>query len=184
MGKLSTAAWVVHNLGLGASFGGQLFGKYALNSKLDAIESKPDRGRMLNTAWNSYNRINAASIGAAVLTWFAGRAAISGESIDEEARGLVLAKDALLLGATAVGVVAMTSGLKLTGQAPGGAVPIETGTEPAPETPEEAARLLRTVNALGNVSLALIGATIAVTTILSMKSGESAKWSAVSRLLP
>lgn len=184
MSKLSTAAWAVHNLGLGACFGGQLFGKYALNSKLGVIDSKPDRGKMLNAAWNSYNVINAASLGAATATWFAGRTAVSGESIDEETRNLVLAKDALLIGSALVGLAAMTSGLKLTGQAPEGAVPIETGTKPAPETPEEAAKLLRTVNSLGNASLALIGATVAVTTILSMKSAESTSWSAVSCLLP
>lgn len=184
MGKLSTAAWVGHNLGLGAAFGGQLFGKYALNSKLGVIDSKADRGKMLNAAWNSYNVINAASLGTALATWFTGRAAISGESIDDEARKLVLAKDALLAGSTLVGLAAMISGKKLAGQTPGGAVPIETGTEPAPETPDEAAKLLRTVNTLGNASIALIGATVAVSTILSMKSGESARWSAIARLLP
>lgn len=184
MSKLSAAAWVVHDLGLGAAFGGQLFGKYALNSKLGVIGSKPDRGRMLNAAWNSYNVINAASVGAAIATWIAGRTAISGESIDDETRKLVLAKDALLAGSAVVGLAAMASGKKLTDQSPGGAVPIETGTKPAPETPEEAAKLLRTVNTLGNASIALIGASVAVTTILSMKSGESTEWSAISRLLP
>jgi hypothetical protein len=182
--KLSTVAWIGHNLGLGAAFGGQLFGKYALNSKLSVIDSRPDRGKVLNAAWNSYNVINAASLGTAVATWLAGRTAISGRSIDDEARKLVLAKDALLAGSTLVGLAAMVCGKKLTAQAPGGAVPVESGTKPALETPEEAAKLLRTVNALGNTSIALIGATVAVTTILSMKSGESTEWSAVSRLLP
>jgi hypothetical protein len=36
---LSTAAWVAHNLGLAACFGGLLFGKAALNPSLSAIES-------------------------------------------------------------------------------------------------------------------------------------------------
>lgn len=33
MRTLSTAAWVAHNLGLGACFGGLLFGKAALNPR-------------------------------------------------------------------------------------------------------------------------------------------------------
>jgi len=78
MAQLSTAAWVAHNLGLAACFGGQLFGKLALNPKLDALSSKTERGKMLNAAWNRYNVVNAVSLGTAAATWFVGRAGISG----------------------------------------------------------------------------------------------------------
>ncbi len=184
MTKLSTAAWIAHNLGLAACFGGQLFGKVALNPNLGAISSKEERGKMLNTAWNRYNVVNAVSLGTAAATWFFGRAGISGRSIDEEVRNLVLAKDVLFVVSLLTGLAAIASGLRLTRQAPDGAVPVETGTEPAPETPEQATSLLRAVNVLGNVNLGLIGAIVGVTTILSMKAGESTRWSVVSRLLP
>jgi hypothetical protein len=184
MAQLSTAAWVAHNLGLAACFGGQLFGKLALNPKLDALSSKTERGKMLNAAWNRYNVVNAVSLGTAAATWFVGRAGISGESIDEDARSLVLAKDALFVASILTGLASIISGLRLARQAPEGATPIQTGTEPAPETPEETADLLRTVNVLGNVSLGLIASIIVVTTILSQKAGQSARWSVVSRLLP
>lgn len=184
MAQLSTAAWVAHNLGLAACFGGQLFGKLALNPKLDALSSKTERGKMLNAAWNRYNVVNAVSLGTAAATWFVGRAGISGESIDEDARSLVLAKDALFVASILTGLASIISGLRLARQAPEGATPIQTGTEPAPETPEEAAGLLRTVNVLGNVSLGLIASIIVVTTILSQKAGQSARWSVVSRFLP
>ncbi len=184
MTKLTTAAWAAHNLGIGASFGGLLFGKLALNPNLDAISSREERGKMLNTAWNRYNAVNAVSLGTAAATWFVGRAGISGESIDEDARNLVLAKDLLFVASILGGLAAMVSGMRLTRQASDGAVPIETGTQPASETPEEAASLLRTVNILGNVNLGLIGAIGVVTTILSMKAAESTRWSAVSRFLP
>lgn len=178
MAQLSTAAWVAHDLVLAACSGGQLFGKLALNSKLDALSSKTERGKMLNAAWNRYNVVNAVSLGTAAATWCVGRAGISGESIDEDARNLVLAKVALFVASILTGLASIVSGLRLARQAPEGATPIQTGTEPAPETPEEAAGLLRTVNVLGNVSLGLI------TTILSQKAGQSARWSAVSRFLP
>jgi hypothetical protein len=184
MAKLSTAAWVAHNLGLAACFGGQLFGKLALNPKLDTLSSKEERGKMLNAAWNRYNAVNAASLGVAAATWFLGRAGISGRAIDDDARKLVLAKDALFVATALTGLASIISGLRLSRQAPEGATPIQTGTEPAPETPEEVAGLLRTVNVLGNVSLGLIGSIIAVTTILSQKAGQSTRWSAVSRFLP
>jgi hypothetical protein len=40
------------------------------------------------------------------------------------------------------------------------------------------------VNQLGNANLAITGAILGVTTILSMKATESARFGAVSRLLP
>ena len=184
MAKLTTAAWVAHNLGLAACFGGQLFGKLALNPKLDVLSANDERGKMLNAAWNRYNAVNVISLGTAAATWFIGRAGISGESIDKDARNLVLAKDALFVASALTGLASIISGLRLSRQAPDGATPIQTGTEPAPETPEEAAGLLRTVNVLGNVSLGLIASIIAVTTILSQKAGQSTRWSVVSRLLP
>lgn len=184
MAKLTTAAWIAHNLGIGASFGGQLFGKFALNPKLDVLSSEPDRGRILNAAWNRYNVVNVVSFGTAAATWFVGRAGISGESIDEDARSLVLVKDALFIAAALTGLASIISGLALARQAPDGAVPIESGTTPSSQTPEEASKLLRRVNMLGNVNLALIGGIGAVTTILSQKAGQSTKWSAVSRFLP
>lgn len=184
MAKLTTAAWIVHNLGIGASFGGQLFGKFALNPKLDVLNSEPDRGKILNAAWNRYNVVNVVTFGAAAATWFVGRAGISGDVIDEDARSLVLAKDALFIAATLTGLASIISGLALARQAPDGAVPIESGTTPSSRTPEDASKLLRRVNILGNVNLALIGGIGAITTVLSQKAGQSTKWSAVSRLLP
>jgi hypothetical protein len=184
MTKLTTAAWVAHELGLAASFGGVLFGKLALNPNLDVVESKLDRGKLLNKAWNRYNAVSIASTGTAIATWLAGRGAIKGSAIDEVARNLVFAKDALLATATVTGLASVLSGLRLVRQAPEGATPIASGVTPAPETSKESAGLLRAVNLLGNANLAVLGGTIAVSTILSMKANESLKWSLASRLLP
>ena len=148
--KLTTAAWVAHELGLAASFGGLLFGKLALNPNLEVLENKPDRGKLLNKSWNRYNAVNALSVGTAIATW----------------------------------LISMISGLQLSRQAPDGATPLDSGVSPAPEMSEEAARLLRRVNVLGNVNIAVLGGVIAVSTILSMKAKESVRWSLVSRLLP
>jgi hypothetical protein len=78
----------------------------------------------------------------------------------------------------------VVQGRALTNEAPGGAVPIASGTTPTSDTPDRAATLLRSVNQLGNANLAITGAILGITTILSMKATESSKFSAVSRLLP
>jgi hypothetical protein len=181
---LSTVAWVAHNLGLGACFGGLLFGKVALNPSLSAIESEAERGKILNTTWNRYNAINVASFATAAATWFPGRLGLSGKEIDQQTRNLVLAKDILFGVGALSGLASVIQGRALTDQAPYGAVPIESGTTPASETPEKAASLLRAVNQLGNLNILVTGAILGITTVLSMKATKSARFSAVSRLFP
>jgi hypothetical protein len=184
MRTLSTAAWVGHNLGLAASFGGLLFGKAALNPNLDVLDSQADRGKILNTVWNRYNAINVLSFATAAITWFPGRLGLSGKEIDQQTRNLVLAKDVLFAVGALTGLASVVQGRALTGQAADGAVPIESGTTPAATTPEKAAGLLRSVNQLGNLNIGVTGAILAITTVLSMKATESARFSAVSRFLP
>ena len=185
MAKLSTAAWIAHDLGLAASFGGLLFGRTAMNPSLQHIESsKADRGKVLNKTWNRYNTINVVSFGVATAGWFAGRAALSGRSIDDDAQNLSRIKDLLYISGAVSGLASVISGLRLANQAPDGAVPIEDGSTPAVETPEEAAKLLRTVNVLGNVNLAITASLIGLTTALAMKANQSTGWAVTSRLLP
>ena len=184
MNKLSTAAWAAHNLGLAIGFGGTLFGKMALNPSVKAISSESERGKILSSAWNRYNALNAFSLGRAAATWFMGRAGISGRSLDQQARGLVLVKDVLFGAASLAGLASAIGGLIVSRQAPEGATPTETSNVPAPETPDRAAWLIRMNSMLGNANLALLASIIVVTTVLSMKASESTRWSAFSRLLP
>ena len=125
-----------------------------------------------------------ASFATAAATWFPGRLGLSGKVIDQQTRNLVLAKDVLFAVGALTGLASVIQGRALAGQAPEGAVPIESGTTPSAATPEKAARLLRSVNQLGNLNVAVTGAIVGVTTILSMKASESARFSAVSRFLP
>ncbi len=185
MAKLSTAAWIAHDLGLAASFGGLLFGRTAMNPSLKYIESsRADRGRVLNKTWNRYNTVNVLSFGLATASWFAGRAALSGRSIDDDAQNLSRIKDALYVSGAVSGLASVISGLRLANQAPDGAVPIEDGSTPGAETPEQAQKLMRTVNVLGNVNLAITGSLIGLTTALAMKANQSTGWAITSRLLP
>ncbi|AKT42089.1 hypothetical protein [Chondromyces crocatus] len=184
MGKLSTSAWVLHDLGLAAGFGGPLFGKIALGEAVKDIHSEEERGLVLHDAWKRYNRVTAISLGAAAATWFIGRTLLSGRSVSREARQLVLAKD-IVLGATiAAGVASMISGEIKSREAHGGAVPVRSGTEPSERTPPIARAAQRVLSVVGPMEIALAGAAIGITSVLAMKSGRSGKWSFLSRLLP
>lgn len=182
--NLSSAAWVAHNVGLAASFGGTLFGRVALNPKLGILESGSERGKLLNAVWNRYNMVNVASFATAAATWFPGRLGLSGQEIDDTTRNLVLAKDILFGLGALTGGASLAQGLSLTAQAPEGAVQIGTGSTPSSQTPEKAAALLKSVNTLGSANVAITGGILGVTSVLAMKSAESARFAGISRLLP
>jgi hypothetical protein len=164
--KLSTTARVVHDLGLAVCFGGTLFGKVAFNPSVSKLASKPERGRVGGTTWNRFNVLNAASFGAAMLSWSSWRLGSAGKDANRRANGLSLTKDLLMGVAASTGLVALVAQVVLNHQAPEGAVPLETGGVPAPEASDKAARLQRLVGALGSVNVALFGGLIAATTVL------------------
>ena len=157
-----------HDVGLAAWLGGAMFGKFAHNPSLEKISSHAERGSVSNAAWNGYNPINAAGLGAAALGWAAARmteadpAKLSGTE-----RTLSTAKDALMAAAVLTGVVSGVQGARLARQAPDGAVPMETGTEPAPQTPPKAARIQRSLGVLGNLNIVSGVALVAVNAVLA-----------------
>lgn len=183
MPALSTFGWVLHDLGLASLFGGGLFGRVAMNRALREISSKPERAKVMNAAWMGYNVVNVASMGAVALTWLVGRSMLSGREIDRETRGLVLVKDALVGACTVSGVASLLTAGALAREGDG-AIPIESGNQPAAETPRKAAGLLRTLNVLGPLNIALSAGILGITTVLSMKSSESQRFSLISHFLP
>jgi hypothetical protein len=66
---------------------------------------------------------------------------------------LSLAKDGLMVAAVLTGVANGIQGARFARQAKDGAVPIESGTEPALETPQQAAGIQRRLDVLGNVNV-------------------------------
>ncbi len=183
MATLSTTAWVLHDLGLAAGFGGNLFGQFALNPAVRAIGSKAERSRITHVAWDRYKTVNAISLAAMGGTWLVGRAALSGREVGRASRNLTLLKDGLVIGAFASGVGALVTGTMLD-SARIADQPIESGQLAARETPPRLARLQRVVNTLGAVNIVFEAGVLALTTVLAMKAGKSAKWSLFSRLLP
>lgn len=79
MATLSTTAWVLHDLGLAAGFGGNLFGQVALHPAVRSIESKRERGKVTHVAWDRYKVVNAVALAAMATTWGIGRSVVSGE---------------------------------------------------------------------------------------------------------
>ena len=184
MATLSTTAWVLHELGLAAGFGGNLFGQIALNPAVRTIQSKRERGKVTHVAWDRYKAVNGVSLLVMAGTWLAGRTLLSGREIGKTSRALTITKDVLVAGALASGVGALVLGRMLDKETAISNEPLQFGSKPAAETRKRVADLQNLTNALGRLNVFMDAAVLAVTTMLAMKSGRSAKWSVVSRLLP
>jgi hypothetical protein len=151
---LANTTRAAHDVGLAAWLGGTMFGKFALNPSLKNISDPAERGATSNAAWNGYNVVNALGLGAAALGWGAARFTETQPSnLSGAEKGLSLAKDILMGGAVVSGLANGIQGARLARQAPGGRVPVETGTKPSPDTPPQAAKIQRSLEVLGNVNI-------------------------------
>ena len=111
MAKLSSAAWIAHDVGLATALGGTLFGREALHPALrEGIDDQLDRDRVADTAWRRFSWINLAAHGAMAATWFAGRTMLSGREVTRSARPLTVAKDALIVASLATGLASVVLG--------------------------------------------------------------------------
>jgi hypothetical protein len=187
MGTLSTTAWVLHDLGLAAGFGGPLFGEVALHKAVKSIQSEEERERVLDRAWKTYNVIDAACLGLAAFTWVVGRSRLTGREIDQQTHRLVLAKDVVIGAALGTGILQYVLGRRLHEHPPGTAVTDEVKDGPSQQVKaalRDPEKLKRMLQVLGPLHTALSGGALALTTVLAMRSGRSGRWSIISRFLP
>ena len=163
MTEASNTAKIIHNIGLATWFGGALFGQVALNPTIERISDRNERGLVLNEAWGRFNAVNVAAIAATLLTWRLGSLK---DDAELRAPALTRVKNLLLGGAAVTGVASSILGARIAKQSSGGDTPVESGTQPAPETPEEAASSQRMISLTGTSNLALLMGVLAVSAVI------------------
>jgi hypothetical protein len=152
---VAEAARAAHDWGLASWLGGSMYGQFALNPSVSKISDLRERGKVVNAAWNGYNVINALSLGAVAVGWFASRLTETRpDRLTGRERDLAKVKDGLTVAALATGAASAVEGARLASMEPEGAVPVERGTKPAEETPKPAARIQRMLGALGIANIA------------------------------
>lgn len=157
------AGELVQQASLAALLGGNLFGRVAMHPALAAVSDKSERGKVLNRAWRRYGTVNSLALAGLVAGWTSTRSEQTGPPWTGRRRSmLVLAKDVAVGAVVATGLASAAGGVGFAQQASEGAVPMDSGTEPAAETPPRAAALKRTVNLLGGLNLGAELALVAV----------------------
>ena len=172
MALASTPVRSLHKMGLGICLGGTLFGLIALNPSVKRISDKRERGRVLNEAWMRFQTIGTLAMGVTVAMWRLGGLKRAESDLDPTLAGL---KNILLGGALVTSVASALVGMRIARQAPKGATPVESGTEPAPETPEEAARSQRLSAFLGVATVAQVAGVLGLSSALEIQAVERSK---------
>ena len=166
MAQDNTVARSLHDLGLAAWFGGSLMGAVGLNGAAAAVDQPEQRLRVANAGWARWTPVNLAGIaahlaGGAVLL-AANKGRVAGQ------RGVAtatIAKTALTGLALAATGYSRALGAKLQRV---GDAPVEGGTIPAEDSPDEVASAQRQLNVLQWVIPGLTGATL----VLNAQMGE------------
>ena len=140
-----------HDVGLAGMLGGQMFGRLALHPAVTEISDPRERGEVVNAAWRRYGIVNSLGLLAITAGWLGARAAeASDRNLSARERRLARAKDALLATTFAAGAANAVQGVRFARQ---GATAMIDGDTPAPDAPQRARRIKRSLNGLGLVSI-------------------------------
>jgi uncharacterized membrane protein len=169
MRQASTPVRSLHKMGLGINLGGTLFGLVALNPSVKRVSDTSERGSVLNEAWTRFQTVGTLAMGVTVATWRLGGLKEAESDIDATLAGI---KNVLLGGALLTSVASAIAGRRIARQAPEGATPVESGAQPAPETPEEAARSQRISAFLGAATVALVAGALGLSSALEIRVVE------------
>jgi hypothetical protein len=162
----NTVSRSMHDLGLATWFGGSLMGAVGLNGAAAEVEEPKQRLRVATAGWNRWTPVNLAGIAAHV----AGGAVLLGANKGRVAsqQGVAQAtvvKTALTGAALAATAWSRALGAKLN---EAGEVPVEGGTDPSGDTPQDVAKAQRQLKVLQWVIPALTGAVL----VLNARMGE------------
>jgi hypothetical protein len=162
----NTVSRSLHDLGLATWFGGSLMGAVGLNGAVAQVEEPKQRLRVANAGWNRWTPVNLAGIAAHVVGGAVLLAANKGRVASQQGvASATVVKTALTGAALAATAWSRALGAKLD---EAGEVPVEGGTDPGADTPEDVAKAQRQLKVLQWVIPALTGAVL----VLNARMGE------------
>jgi hypothetical protein len=162
----NTVSRSLHDLGLATWFGGSLMGAVGLNGAAAEVEEPKQQLRVANAGWNRWTPVNLAGIIAHVAGGLILLGANKGRVASQQGVGqATVIKTALTAAALAATAWSRALGAKLD---EAGEVPVEGGTEPSGDTPEDVAKAQRQLKVLQWVIPALTGAVL----VLNARMGE------------
>lgn len=159
-------ARAVHDIALGAWFGGTLMGAIGLNAASREIENPSDRSRVANAGWAKWTPLNLLAIAGYV----ASGAAITKSNETRLAKQDGVARSTLVKGAITGVALAATAYSRVLGQRimSEDGVSVQDAVTPSDKTPEDVAKAQRQLKVLQWA----IPAHVASLTAISSQMGE------------
>ena len=144
-----------------------------MHPALAGVTDKAERGKVLNQAWRRYGSVNSLALAGLVAGWASARKDERGPLWTSRRRSTLVAAKDVAVGAVVVsGLASAVGGIGFAQQAPDGAVPMDSGSEPAAETPARAASLKRAVNVLAGLNLAAEISLVAINGLLARSTSR------------
>jgi hypothetical protein len=169
MSERNTLVRSLHDLGLAAWFGGTLAGAVGINGAAADVADRTQRLHTANAGWARWTPVNFVAIGAHLIGGAGLLMANSGRVKSQKGTaGTAGLKGALTVAALGVTAYSRALGKKLE-QADG--VPVEGGTDPSPDTPEDIAKAQKQLKVTQWVIPALTGGIVVLTAV----AGEQQK---------
>lgn len=141
MSERNTLVRSLHDVGLAAWFGGTLAGAVGINGAASDVPDRTLRLRVANSGWARWTPVNLAAIGIHLVGGAGLLLANKGRVVGQRGVGAsTVAKTALTAAALGVTAYSRVLGKKLEQAEP---TPVEGGTDPASDTPEEVAKVQR-----------------------------------------
>ena len=165
----------LHDIGLAAWFGGTLANAVALNPAAGASGGPSSSGRVANVGWDRWTPVNGAAIGLHLVGAVGQLGGNTGRLATQQGvASMAVAKTALTAAALGVTAYSRLLGKKVSKDTD---VPVESGTQPAVQTPPDVAKAQQQLALLQWAVPALTGAVIAISSF----AGEQERASEVKK---
>lgn len=184
MTTLSSAGWVVHDVGLAAAIGGPLFEYAAMAPVLERSLDTTEADRISVDVAQRFSFVKLLSHAAFAVPWIIGRTMRSGREVSAEARVLTTAKDVLVGISLVTGLIGLIGVKRADARverdvgAQQGIGGIEGQQQHKLPTKQGALGVLGVLNMVANVGI------LGITALLAMEGSQSVRFAASSRDLP
>lgn len=181
MTTLSSAGWVIHDVGLATAIGGTVYELAAMSPALEHSRNTPERDRISIEAAERFSLLKLLSHAGFAVPWIVGRTMRSGSEVSAEARLLTKAKDVLVGVSLVSGLIGLFAVKKARNRIERGPVDVNQGVDrnerpvPLKSTP---LATLAVINVVANVGI------LGITALLAMQASKSVRFAASSRQLP
>lgn len=177
MTTLSSAGWVIHDVGLATAIGGSLYELAAMSPALEQSTNIAERDRIATDAAGRFSFVKLISHVGFAVPWIIGRTMRTGSEVSPQARVLTKTKDILVGVSLVSGLIGLFAVKKTQKRLERGNLDGDQSEHPVP-TKSAPLATVAVINMVATVGI------LGITALLAMQGSKSVRFAASSRQLP